>query len=614
MSDKAHKMTDEMIEELEKKISKTYNQAYKETSEKLNKYLKEFQVKDEAQKALVDAGKLSQEDYEKWRYGQILTGKRWKDLNETIAEDLMKADSKSRSIIGDHMPDAYALNRNYAVYSIEKDAQIDTSYTLYNRRAVENLLKDDPNLLPYPRTESPTAQKLRERIDLQWNRQHVNNAVTQGIIQGEPIDKVAKRLMNVVNMDGRAALRNARTMMTGAQNKGRQDGFDELKEKGVDLRERWIATLDDRTRHSHRLLHGEYKDPDTGKYSNGLEYPGDPFGEPEEVYNCRCTELAEVAGFPLDIPTWSPDMGDMTFEEWLGEHEEAVDIEEQAEEWNAWKFVKDNNMQFDDIKDYIPSDDYRNMYLEISGKTNGNETINEYFEKVKNGVYQDEDLLNKFNQITNQEMLSDKGYAFIDKLSKWNIDANPVTKMDVPKPFEQFVKDVGGGDLTKGSCASLSFCYAANYGGFDVRDFRGGDSRHFFSLNGNIKIIGGFKDVKTMSEFTKKPIKTAAQMLNAMPLDTPHILSLGKHCAVVEHTEDGYKYLELQAPEGNGWYKLDSDKLGRRFGATKTSKYGETVSLIDVESLSKNTYFERMMAYINTDESNQMKGEHGRRK
>mgnify|MGYP006967240566 CR=1 FL=1 len=34
-----------------------------------------------------------------------------------------------------------------------------------------------------------------------------------------------------------------------------------------------------------------------GKFSNGLAFPGDPNGRPEEVYQCRCTMAARVLGF-----------------------------------------------------------------------------------------------------------------------------------------------------------------------------------------------------------------------------------------------------------------------------------------------------------------------------
>lgn len=50
----------------------------------------------------------------------------------------------------------------------------------------------------------------------------------------------------------------------------------------------WIAARDNRTRHSHRNVNGERIDG-SAKFSNGLEFPGDPEGPANEVINCRCS-------------------------------------------------------------------------------------------------------------------------------------------------------------------------------------------------------------------------------------------------------------------------------------------------------------------------------------
>ena len=52
----------------------------------------------------------------------------------------------------------------------------------------------------------------------------------------------------------------------------------------------WLSTRDDRTRDEHIGIDGETVDLGV-RYSNGMLYPGDPAGGPENVINCRCTEL-----------------------------------------------------------------------------------------------------------------------------------------------------------------------------------------------------------------------------------------------------------------------------------------------------------------------------------
>lgn len=100
-------------------------------------------------------------------------------------------------------------------------------------------------------------------------------------------------------MDERAATRAARTALTGAECAGRMGAYRRALALGVGVRKRWLATLDGRTRDSHRLLDGESVGVEE-RFSNGLLYPGDPTGPASEVWNCRCTLVADVAGVDAD--------------------------------------------------------------------------------------------------------------------------------------------------------------------------------------------------------------------------------------------------------------------------------------------------------------------------
>lgn len=102
--------------------------------------------------------------------------------------------------------------------------------------------------------------------------------------------------MNVQEMNKTQAIRSARTIVTGAENKGRQDSYAMATADGIILQKEWIATNDSRTRHSHAVLDGAIVDQDK-KFDNGLMFPGDPNGRPEETWNCRCTVAAVVKGF-----------------------------------------------------------------------------------------------------------------------------------------------------------------------------------------------------------------------------------------------------------------------------------------------------------------------------
>lgn len=374
------------LDELEKRLAKEYKQASEEVEKKTEDYFARFKVKDAKKKALVAKGEITKAEYVQWRHGQLCVGERWKELKNDLAQDYVHTNTIARSIIGEYTPDAYALGHNFATYQVEHDTAMDTSYTLYNREAVESILKDDPTLLPYAPKESPKAKLLRERMDLIWNREKINSAIVQGILQGESIPEISKRLQKVTDMNKAAAIRNARTMMTSAENKGKQDAYDRLKAKGIDIREMWVATFDGRTRHSHRHLHGTYKDPKTGEYENGLRYPADPMGAPEEIYNCRCTQVAEVEGFSPSSGREAPLFKIMTYEQWRDAKGTKEQLWWYKEPQETPQLLNVNAMSiYDSPFDFKTSDTWDNIVLD-------EKNINEYYKLIEEHLGNIEDV------------------------------------------------------------------------------------------------------------------------------------------------------------------------------------------------------------------------------
>ena len=253
----------------------------------------------------------------------MLISERWEEMRQSLAEDYHNANMIAKSIIKGYMPDIYALNHNYGTYDVEHKGLVDTSYTLYDRQTVERLMRDDPDMLPPPGRK--VSKRIAEGKDILWNKGQIQSAMWQSVTQGESMEKIAHRLARTVgDKDMAAAIRNARTMTTGAECAGRVDSYKRAESMGIDLQQEWMSTLDNRTRHSHRAMHGE-RIPVDGTFSNGCRFPGDPHGPAEEVYNCRCTLVSAIKGFEGDKVTYSPKMGDMSFEEWVGEHEKGLD-------------------------------------------------------------------------------------------------------------------------------------------------------------------------------------------------------------------------------------------------------------------------------------------------
>ena len=323
MADIGHELTDELLEELEKRVKEEYEKALADAEKKLAAWLKKFTAEDEEKKKLLASGQITAKDYKDWRFRHIMMGKEWEKMRDTLAEDFHNANQIALGIARGEMADVYALNMNYGTYDIEHGGKIDTGFQLYNHDTAEMLMREENvQLMPGPSTRK--AAQIAANKDLQWNYRHIQSAVLQGVLQGESPYEVAKRLQSVAQMNYNNAVRYARTMTTSAQNAGRYRSYRRARDLGVDLTIEWQATLDGRTRHEHRMMHGQRRkvdEPFNTPDGFSIMWPADctssssdaPQGE---IWNCRCTLLAWVKGFEHETVKSSPKMGDMSFEEW----------------------------------------------------------------------------------------------------------------------------------------------------------------------------------------------------------------------------------------------------------------------------------------------------------
>ena len=325
MSDTGHKETDDLLEEMEEKLRKEYRQAVKETQAKAEDYFKRFAAKDEKWRARVEAGEVTEKEWLEWRKGQFLVGQRWEEMRDTLAQDYHNANVMARSVVNGYMPEVYALNHNYATFEVEKGSKLDTSYTLYDRQTVERIARDNPEILPPPGKNMKA--KIAANKDIAWQEGQIQSATMQAILQGESIDGMAKRICrDLGNTDYASAVRYARTATTGAENAGRHDAYQRAQNIGIPVKQTWVATLDGRTRHEHRVLDGQTVGIDEPFEVDGMKirYPGDPTAPPELVWNCRCTTIAQIEGFERDVTDTdlrhNERLGDMSYEEWKSSH------------------------------------------------------------------------------------------------------------------------------------------------------------------------------------------------------------------------------------------------------------------------------------------------------
>lgn len=539
---------------LRQRLSAEYKKAENELQKELNEYYKRFQKQDKEKAKLVSQGRLDQSEYIKWRKNKMLYRDTLIQKVDVMSQHLLNVNKQARDIIRKEMFGVYADQYNFGKYEVEKGLKVNTSFTLFDQKTVERMAEKNPKLLP--------ERKAPDGKVLKYSRRKVNTAITQGVLKGDSIDKIARRLTDVVGIEEGYARLNARTAMTGAQNAGRLDSYFDSKALGINIRKQWMATLDERTRTSHQELDGEIVDIDK-KFSNGLEYPGDPEGHPREVYNCRCTMIAVLPDFPpqnmmrLDNVNGTP-IEYATYSEWAG-----------------WKkgVAKDSSKVEAITKDSVKK--------EIRNNTEA------------------------YNKILQQADANNVEYVEVKPLSKELSD-------------EEIIERIAGGDMTRGSCVSLAMAYAGNVGGYDVLDFRGGMSMETFAKGITNRHMAMLDGVVSMENVNFSSVKGASELITQMKDDKIYMLITGKHASIVRKVNGKAEYLELQSgrDDGNGWKPFQKDTLRRRFGCTRSKtihgiKLEQPSYAIDVDSLSKSSEFQKLLGYINTAKDKQKKGSSG---
>ena len=342
--DAAHEAADDALDAFSERVRAIYSQAYGEAAALLEKHLEGYAEGVEDMRGRVEQGEMTDDEFRRWRTGKALEGSRFQVLCGQMAECVAHADELAREVLRG-LPDVYAENVLFAAYSIE--SQEGRLFTAVSADALQSLLRGDDLLPP-----------LKDATE--WARRHVSQAVTQGVLLGESVPRISKRLEDAVGMSRRAAVRTARTAVTSAENAGRKAACDRAASMGARVTRRWMATLDGRTRDSHRALDGERVGED-GKFSNGLRFPGDPTGRPEEFYNCRCTTVPEVRGHDVFGDRWERLPEGTTYEEWKTgiASERGISAKKGAAEGTAVDL------------EFVRSDDYRRKFdaIDVSPKS-----------------------------------------------------------------------------------------------------------------------------------------------------------------------------------------------------------------------------------------------------
>jgi SPP1 gp7 family putative phage head morphogenesis protein len=257
------KLSEQLEKNYIKSLQAEYNKAYKQMQSVIYEYMEKFAVD----------GKLTRSEMYKYSRFQKLQAQLMKELSGLKTQQQAAA----------HLTDQYLLNYFYSGYILETEYQVKLAYGNIARSKIGRGV-----LTPM------------SKISLKNNRmtvmQKIQSSVVQSIAQGEGVRDLSARIRVDLEQNANNSVRIARTETTRVQNWAKQDSYDHAAKRGLPLMKRWVSTLDDATRDRHADLDGETV-PQDKPFSNGLMYPGDQSGPPEETINCRCSMITVVDGY-----------------------------------------------------------------------------------------------------------------------------------------------------------------------------------------------------------------------------------------------------------------------------------------------------------------------------
>lgn len=261
-------------------IDKLVNQAEKEIEILFAKRLKEIKQiianmyekydKDEPQVTWTEFNKYNRLNKELNRIGQMLS----QDYREVA-----KAIKQSQQNV-------YMEKYMMSLFLYEVASQTSMNFDIPTAQTIQTAIEQPIEFIKL----APTLQKHRDDT-LKRIRTHI----TQGIMSGEGYSKIAKALRDDLGMSKAQSVRVARTETGRALSQAGLDSATVAKDNGLDMKKRWYATKDTRTRDTHRHLDGQTVGIDENFHSSGCVGPAPKLfvgvASAKENINCRCKLL-----------------------------------------------------------------------------------------------------------------------------------------------------------------------------------------------------------------------------------------------------------------------------------------------------------------------------------
>lgn len=353
-------------------LRQVYRQAMKDCDEKI----RELSMR-------TDLENLQSIIYQK-RYQEVLKGQ--------LGSVLDKLHTEEYATVADYLARCY------------EDGYIGTMYDIHGQGVPVICPIDQRQVVSAIQTHTKLSKPLYERLgeDVDSLRTSIRAEISRGVATGMTWNAIAGKIVKSFkntpfNKAYNRAMRIARTEGHRIATEAASNAQYAAREKGADVLKQWDATLDGRTRPSHREVDGEIRELEE-TFSNGLQYPGDPKGTAAEVINCRCALLQRAR--------------------WALDEDELNTLQERAE-----YFGLDKSTKFEE---------FREKYLQLSSDTDTikiNTDIQSQLQSIKdrlNGKRASVDDLKEAGQLVKKHIGE---YQMTDAEKEYNIAYKQVMDM-----------------------------------------------------------------------------------------------------------------------------------------------------------------------------------------
>ncbi|HFI0686990.1 TPA: phage minor head protein [Streptococcus suis] len=274
--DKWHKELDKLSSRRYKRMDGDLYNYYKDTLKELKKEIKGY----------VD-------NYEMLSFSKRLEVENQLKMARRIDEIVSNLAGSTAQTVNSYVRDELQQGYMGVWYALEGAENIQLDLGMLPERYIQQLVAKKVDGKTFSKRLYSNRDDLADRV---------TTSLLGGAVRGDGYKKIAKQVGELTEANYKQALRIARTEGGRVQSTAKQRAYQEAKDKGVDIKKRWLSTLDKKTRHTHQELDGQTVGVDEKFKFDGYEADGPRlFGNASLDVNCRCTTIGIVNGIEPEL-------------------------------------------------------------------------------------------------------------------------------------------------------------------------------------------------------------------------------------------------------------------------------------------------------------------------